>query len=116
MPQSETKWTAAILIAPTPEAGRDWWGKFASGCILVDSDGIAVGATCDDGIPTIRDIANAQLFHAAPDLHAALEERLQFTPRGPCQKGLMPVCRCQDCKDERSRAALAKARGEHPGA
>ena len=61
-----------------------------------------------------QSLGNAHLIAAAPDLYAALEEQLQFTPGGPCQVPLVPICRCSDCKNMRARAALAKARGESP--
>lgn len=56
----------------------------------------------------------ALLFAAALELYDALEEQLGFTPQGPCQKELIPICRCETCKSDRARAALAKARGEKP--
>jgi hypothetical protein len=54
---------------------------------------------------------NARLIEHAPDLYAALEDMLW--PVFPvCQKGLMERCVCEQCREDRARAALAKAQGE----
>ena len=56
--------------------------------------------------------ANAHLIAAAPALYEALEEQMKFTPLGPCQLPMIDPCRCMSCKNRRSLAALAAARGE----
>jgi hypothetical protein len=40
-------------------------------------------------------------------LREALADQIGFTPGGPCQAGLIKVCRCEKCKLERARAALS---------
>lgn len=57
--------------------------------------------------------ANTQLISAAPDLLEALKDELSILAQlaGPCQKGLVDRCRCGTCRNERSKAAIAKAEG-----
>lgn len=65
-------------------------------------------------LPEAEVSANARAMAAAKDLAEALADEISPAARlaGYCQKGLMPRCRCEGCRDVRSRAALAKARGE----
>jgi hypothetical protein len=57
-----------------------------------------------------------QLAAAAHELLEALKDEVDPIVRsgviGPCQKGLMPRCRCDECRLERARAAIAKAEGD----
>lgn len=51
----------------------------------------------------------SELYEALADEMSELE---QPVPDWICQKGLIPKCRCENCRHERCRTALAHARGE----
>jgi hypothetical protein len=55
------KWLAKITpgewrVDPHPEANDDWWGTAAPLALVVDSEGMPICATNDDGIATVQEV------------------------------------------------------------
>jgi hypothetical protein len=85
----------------------DWWST-QTRCESSD-----VYGAWDDARKDWDDANNPKAILAAHDaalvkpLVDALGEQMSFTPAGPCQKGLIPTCRCEKCKNARALTALA---------